>query len=50
MCCEGVLKLAEIVTKNVREDELNHILGYAMARLDNRQKTCQRGVIGYIRV
>ena len=32
---EGGLQLAYIGTKNVREDELNHILGYSMVRLDN---------------
>ena len=32
--CEGGLKLAEIGTNNVGEDELNNILGYTMVRLD----------------
>ena len=29
------MQLAKIATKNVREDELNHRLGYAMEILDN---------------
>ena len=29
------MKLADIGTKNGREDELNTILGYAMVRLEN---------------
>ena len=33
--CEGVLWLADIGTKNVREDEWNHRLGKSMVRLDN---------------
>ena len=33
--CEGGLQLTDIGTKNVREDELNHILGYDMERLYN---------------
>ena len=33
--CEGGLQLEERITKNSREDELNHGLGYAMARLEN---------------
>ena len=48
--CEGGLQLSDIGTKNVREDELNPRLGYTMVRLDNRQKTCTRGVIWYRRV
>ena len=50
MWCEGGLQLEEIITKNVREDAVNPILGYPMAMLDNLQNTCQRGVTGYIRV
>ena len=46
----GGLKLSDIGTKHVREDELNPRLGYAMVRLDNWKKTFQRGVTGYIRV
>ena len=34
VCCEGGLKLAEIVMNNFREDELNNILGYDMVILD----------------
>ena len=34
ICNEGGLKLADIGTKNVREDKLNNRLGYAMVRLD----------------
>ena len=48
--CEGDLKLIDIVTKIVREDELNPGLEYDMVRLENLQNTCTRGVIGYIRV
>ena len=33
--CEGGLKLADIGTNNSREDQLNPILGFSMARLDN---------------
>ena len=33
--CKGGLKLADIGNKNVREDELNTRLGYAMVRLYN---------------
>ena len=32
---EGGLKLSDIVTKNVREDEFNPRLGYDMVRLEN---------------
>ena len=42
--------MADIGTKNVREDELTPILGYDMVIIDNLQNTCTRGVIGYIRV
>ena len=48
--CEGGLQLSDIVTKNNSEDELNHILGYAMIRQDNLQNTCQRRVTGCRRV
>ena len=44
--CEGSLKLADIGTKNVREDEFNPRLGYVMVRLENWQNTCTRRVIG----
>ena len=44
--CERGLILSDIGTKNVREDELNTILGYSMIRLENLQKACQRGVTG----
>ena len=50
MWCDGGLQLLYIVTNNVREDELDPRLGYAMARLDNLQKTFIRGVIGCRRV
>ena len=43
--CEGGLKLSDIVTKNVREDEFNYILRYAMVTLDSWQNTCTRGVL-----
>ena len=39
----------DIVTKNVREDELNPISGYAMVILENLQNTCKIGVTEYIR-
>ena len=45
--CEGDIQLADIGTKNVREFLLNPILRYVMVSLDNLQKTCTRGVIGY---
>ena len=48
--CEVGLKLAEIGTKNIREEGLNTRLEYAMVRLHNWQKYCQRGVTGYKRV
>ena len=48
--CEGGLQLPGIVTKNIREYELNPRLGYARVRLDNGQNTCQRGVTEYTRV
>ena len=47
---EGCLQLADIVTKNVREDELIPILGYTLLRLNNWHKTCQIGVTGFRRV
>ena len=47
---EGVKKLADIGTKNVRKDELNPRLGYDIVRLENCQNTCKRGVTGYRRV
>ena len=33
--CEGVLKIAEIVTNNVGENDLSPIMKYIMLRLDN---------------
>ena len=50
MWFEGGLKLADILTKNVREDELNPILGYSMLILDKWKNACKRGETGYIRV
>ena len=47
MWCETCLQLVDIGAKNVREDELNPRLGYAMVILDNLQNNCQRGVTGY---
>ena len=44
--CEGGLQLAHIGTKNVREDELNLILGCYMVRLNNLNNTFLRGVTG----
>ena len=35
MWCQGGLKLVDIVTKNVREDELNPRFGYIMVRIAN---------------
>ena len=46
---EGVLKLADIGTNNVGQDELNPILGYPMVRLDNWKNTSQIGAKGYRR-
>ena len=43
--CEIGLKLVEVGTKNIREDELNPRLGYAMVRIDHLQNNCTRGVI-----
>ena len=45
--CEEGLQLADIGNKNVRDYQLNPILGYSMVRLENGQNTCQRGVPGY---
>ena len=45
--CEGGIKLADIVTKNVRGDEFIPRLVYAMVRLDNWPTICTREVIGY---
>ena len=50
VCYKGVIQLADIETKNVREDELNHRLGYAMVKIDNIQNTCTGGMIGERRV
>ena len=33
--CEGGLKLVDIATKNVGEDDLNSRMKYIMVRLDN---------------
>ena len=43
-CKWQTLQLAEIGTKNVRDDELNPILEYTMVRLDSCQNTCTIGV------
>ena len=48
--CEGGLKLAYVVTKNVMENEFNPILGYSVVRLDNLQNTFTNRVIGDRRV
>ena len=37
--CEGGLKLSDIATKNVGENDLNHIMKYIMVRLDNWDRT-----------
>ena len=50
MWCEGGLQLADIGTRNVREDKLNNILGYAVVRLDNLHNTFQIEVKEYRRV
>ena len=42
--CEVGLKLSEIGTNNVREDEFNTRLGYAVVRLENLQNNFQIGV------
>ena len=47
---EGYLQLADIVTNNIREDDLNPRLVYYMLRLDNLQNTCTILMIGYRRV
>ena len=44
------MKPEDIVTKNVREDELNPVSGYAMVRLENVQNTSKIRVTGYIRL
>ena len=33
--CEGGLQLVNIATKNVGENDLNHIMGYIMVILEN---------------
>ena len=33
--CEGGMKLAEIATKNVDENDLNHRMKYIRVRLEN---------------
>ena len=43
---DGRLKLEEIVTDNVREEELNPGLGYDMVRPDHWHNPCTRGAIG----
>ena len=48
--CEGGIHLAEIGTKNFREDELNTRLGYSMVRHENWQNNCTRRLIGDKRV
>ena len=48
MWCGRGTQLTDIGNKNVREEELNPILGHSMARLNNWQKTYQIGVTGYI--
>ena len=45
--CEKGLKLADMGTKNLREEEMNHRLVYAMLRLDHWQTNCKIGVTGY---
>ena len=50
MSCEGSMQLADIGTNNVREDELIHMLGYSMVRLEHSQNTFQVKVTGYKRV
>ena len=47
VCFKGGLKLADIGTENVIEDELNNILRYNMVRPDNWHNNCTRGVIWY---
>ena len=36
--CEGGMKLSDIVTKNVGENDLNPRMRYIMARLDKRDR------------
>ena len=42
--CEESLHLSDTGTNNVRNDEFNPRLGYAMVRLENGQNTCTMGV------
>ena len=37
--CEGVLQLADIVTKNVSEPDLTPMMKYIMVRLENWDRT-----------
>ena len=43
------MQLADIGTNNIRGDELNPRLGYAIVRLDYLHNSCQRGVVGRAR-
>ena len=47
--CAGGMQVVDVGTNNVREEEFNHVLGYAMARLYNLQITCKNFVMGYSR-
>ena len=47
VCCEGGLELENIVTRNVRENELNPTLRYTMVILGNWHNNFTRGLIGY---
>ena len=47
VCCEGDMKLADIVTNNGSENGLNPRFLYAMVILNTWHKPCQIGVIGY---
>ena len=43
--CEGVLKFADITTKNVGENYLNPVMKYIMVRLDNWDRTLVQEVL-----
>ena len=45
--CEGGLQLEDIGTTNVSEPDLKPRLKYITVRLENRDRTCARGVIEY---
>ena len=44
------MQMSDIGTKDVREDELNPRLRYAMIRLENLQNICRTRLVVYRRV